>query len=134
MKKADIMAATLFALIMQPTVASELPPLSSQSGIDRSMLWAGLAIETSEKCPSISLRKLKGISFLWSVRSDASKLGYSDDQIRAYVESDAEKARIRQVGEAYIRSKGFDPSTETGICAFGQAEIVRGSIIGGFLR
>lgn len=134
MKLTDILAATLFTLIMQSTVASALPPLSSQSEIDRSMLWAGLAIETSKKCSSISLRKVKGISFLWSVKADASKLGYSDDQIRAYVESDSEKARIRQIGETYISSKGFDPRTETGICAFGQAEMARGSIIGGFLR
>lgn len=127
-----------FGLMMGLTAAgvaaAELPPLREQTEIDQKMLWAGLAIETSKACPTLDLRTFKGIAYLWGVKEEASDLGYSDDEIRAYVESDAEKDRIRALGTAYIENAGFDPETEEGICGFGAAEIARGSVIGSFLR
>ncbi|MCA0045267.1 DUF5333 domain-containing protein [Celeribacter litoreus] len=122
------------AMMSGAAAAAELPPLREQKAIDTNMLWAGLAIETSDQCPTLDLRTFKGLTFLWGVKTDASDLGYTDDQIRAYVESDAEKDRIRALGTKYIADAGFDPSTPEGLCAFGEAEIARGSIIGSFLK
>ncbi|AJE48155.1 DUF5333 domain-containing protein [Celeribacter indicus] len=114
--------------------AAELPPLREVEEIDRNMLWAAIAIEVSDECPTLEARKLKGLNFLWGLKRQASSMGYSDAQIRSYVESDAEEARIRRLGESYVRRAGFDPKTEAGLCAFGRAEIARGSLIGSFLR
>ncbi|WP_226553145.1 DUF5333 domain-containing protein [Celeribacter naphthalenivorans] len=126
--------ALALALIAGAAAAAELPPLREVKEIDQNMLWAGLAVEVSDECPTIDVRKLKGVSFLWGLKNKASALGYTDEQIRAYVESDKEEARIRRLGEAYVRRAGFDPKTPEGLCAFGEAEINRGSIIGSFLR
>ncbi|PZX15650.1 hypothetical protein LX82_00282 [Celeribacter halophilus] len=114
--------------------AADLPPLREVKEIDRNMLWAGLAVEVADECPTIDVKKLKGLSFLWGLKNKASEMGYSDDEIRAYVESDREEARIRRLGEDYVRQAGFDPTTAEGLCAFGEAEIKRGSVIGSFLR
>lgn len=113
---------------------AELPPLREVQEIDQNMLWAGLAVEVSDECSTIEVKKIKGISFLWGLKNKASAMGYTDDEIRAYVESDDEEARIRRLGEAYVRQAGFDPKTPEGLCAFGEAEIARGSVIGSFLR
>lgn len=126
--------ALALALTAGAAAATELPPLREVQEIDRNMLWAGLAVEVSDECPTIEVRKLKGVSFLWGLKNKASSMGYTDDEIRAYVESDDEEARIRSLGEAYVRQAGFDPKTPEGLCAFGEAEIARGSIIGSFLR
>lgn len=124
----------VLALAAGSAAAAELPPLREVKEIDQNMLWVAIAIETSDRCPTISARKVKGLSFLWGLKSTASKLGYSDEEIRAYVDSDAEEARIRALGERYVAAAGFDPKTPEGLCAFGEAEIDRGSIIGSFLR
>ncbi|PTQ72555.1 DUF5333 domain-containing protein [Celeribacter persicus] len=123
-----------FAFAAGAAAAAELPPLREVREIDQNMLWAGLAIEVADECPTIEVRKLKGLSFLWGLKHKASSMGYSDDQIRAYVDSDAEEARIRRLGEDYIRRAGFDPKTPEGLCAFGAGEIAKGSLIGSFLR
>ncbi|WP_460274576.1 DUF5333 domain-containing protein [Celeribacter sp. ULVN23_4] len=114
--------------------AAELKPLREVKEIDQNMLWAALAVEVSDECPTIEVKKIKGLSFLWGLKNKASSMGYSDDEIRAYVESDKEEARIRKLGEEVIRHAGFDPKTEQGLCGFGEAEIAKGSIVGSFLR
>lgn len=124
----------VFALIAGAAAAAELPPLREVKEIDQNMLWAGLAVEVADECPTLEVKKIKGLSFLWGLKNKASSMGYSDDAIRDYVESDDEEARIRRLGEAYVRRAGFDPKTPEGLCGFGAAEIAKGSLIGSFLR
>lgn len=126
-----VLGATLLA---QPLSAAALPPLSQVSEIDDNMLAVAMAIEISDKCPSLSARKLKGLSFLWSLKTRAAEMGYSDDEIRAYVESDEEKDRIRKVAFDYARAQGVDPTTVEGLCALGAMEIAKGSVTGSLLR
>lgn len=126
--------AVALSLTAAAAGASTLPPLREVKEIDQNMLWVAIALEVSDECPTIDARKMKGLSFLWGLKSQASKMGYSDDEIRAYVESDAEEARIRKLGTKYVRAAGFDPKSPEGLCAFGKAEIARTSIIGSFLK
>ncbi|WP_434286507.1 DUF5333 domain-containing protein [Celeribacter sp. SCSIO 80788] len=122
------------ALTAGAAAAAELPPLREVKEIDQNMLWAGLAVEVADECPTIEARKLKGLTFLWGLKNKASSMGYSDDEIRTYVESDDEEARIRRLGEDYVRRAGFDPKTPQGLCGFGESEIAKGTLIGSFLR
>ena len=71
---------------------------------------------------------------LFDLRSRANELGYSDAEIRAYVESDAEKARMRAKGEKFLASKGVDKNNPETFCAFGRAEIEKSSAIGALLK
>lgn len=114
--------------------ATARPPLRDVPQIDNQMLWVALAIEISDRCDSIAPRTLRGLNYLWSIRSQANDLGYSDDEIRTYVKSDAEKARIRARGEAYVRSQGLDPADAADLCQLGRQEIQKRSQIGAFLR
>ncbi|SLN30612.1 hypothetical protein AQS8620_00966 [Aquimixticola soesokkakensis] len=127
-------ATALLGLMTTAVQAVELPPLRDQARIDNSMLQVAIAYEVSEKCDSIDARKLKGLNYLWTLRGVASDLGYSDAQIKAYVESKAEKARIRKLGEAYVASKGLDPKVSADLCTLGTQEIASQSLIGSLLR
>lgn len=115
-------------------VAADLPPLREVKEIDQNMLWVAMAIEVSDKCQTIAPRTLKGVAFLWSLKGKASDLGYSDAQIKAYIESDEEEARIRKLGEAYVRDRGLDPKVAADLCTFGEQEIAANTQIGQFLR
>ena len=83
---------------------------------------------------SIDPRTLRGLNYLWSLRSEARNLGYSTAEIKAYVDSEAEKNRMRARGEAYMRARGLNPENNADLCTLGQAEIAKGSQIGAFLR
>ncbi|WP_417270316.1 DUF5333 domain-containing protein [Celeribacter sp.] len=122
------------ALLAVPLSASALPPLSSVEEIDNNMLFVAIAIEISDECPTIDARKLKGLNFLWTLKAVASEMGYSNEEIEAYVKSKDEKARIRAKGAAYARAHGVDPTTTAGLCALGEMEIAKGSVIGSLLR
>ncbi|WP_417247959.1 DUF5333 domain-containing protein [Celeribacter sp.] len=122
------------AFLAQPVNANSLPPLSEVPEIDDNMLAVAMAIEISDECPTIAPRKLKGLNFLWSLKTRAAEMGYSDDEIRAYVESDEEKDRIRNVAFDYARAQGVDPTTAQGLCDLGMMEIAKGSVTGSLLR
>ncbi len=128
-------SAVVAALVMTTVAATaSAKSLRDEPTIDRPMLSVAMAIEISDKCPSISARTLKGLNYLWGLKSAAKRLGYSDAEIKSYVESDAEKARMRDLGEAYMRSKGLDPASVADLCTLGSNEIVANTLTGSFLR
>jgi hypothetical protein len=112
------------AAALTPITAEAKPPLRDVAEIDNELYY----------CPSISGRRLKAISVMWGLRSKANKLGYSDSEIRAYVESDAEKDRMRSKGESYLSANGVSYDQPQTFCTLGQAEIKRNSAIGVYLR
>jgi hypothetical protein len=131
MLKTFALIATLFG---SATSAAATIPLRDVKEIDHNMLWVAMAIEISDRCGAIAPRTLKGLAFLNTLKAKAQAMGYSDDEIKAYVTSSEEKARIRKLGEAYVKSKGLDPRSDDDLCTLGLAEIARSSQIGVLLR
>ena len=116
------------------TAGAAKTPLRDIRAIDDNMLAVALALEVDKKCGEISARKIKGLNFLFSLKKKANSLGYSDAEINAYRKSPNEKARIRANGEAYVKSKGFNPKVSADLCKFGHAEIASRSTIGSLLK
>ena len=132
--KTVLVSAVLAGSVLAGTMAVAKPALRDVKEIDDQMLNVGIALVISEKCDSIVERKLKGLSFLWDLKTRANALGYSDNEINAYRKSDAEKARLRAAGEGYVKSKGLNPKVAADLCKLGNAEIENGSTIGSLLR
>lgn len=98
------------------------------------LFYIAVANEIRKTCPDISERRLKGINALWSLRNRANQLGYSDKEIEAFYESEAERARMAERGEAYLARFGARRDDPASLCAFGRAEIERNSAIGVYLK
>ena len=129
-----VKVTALAALIATPAVAEAKPPLRDVKEIDDELYYIAIANEISEYCPSISGRRLKAIGVMWGLKSKANKLGYSDGEIRAYVDSDTEKDRMRAKGETYLAQNGVSYDKPNSFCTLGRAEIERNSAIGVYLR
>ena len=125
------LAACLGALA--PAIAAAKPSLRDVPEIEDPLFAVAVANEIREVCPTISGRLTKGIGILWNLRARANQLGYTDDEIRAYVKSPEEKARMRAKGMQVLAQYGpvSDPQT---YCAYGRAEIAKGSAIGALLK
>ncbi len=121
-------------LILAPASVTAKPPLRDVKEIDDALYYIAIANEISEYCDTISGRRLKAIGVMWDLRSTANKLGYSDSEIRAFVDSDAEKDRMRAKGEAYLAQNGVSYEDPNSFCTLGQKEIHRNSAIGVYLR
>ncbi|MFD1343821.1 DUF5333 domain-containing protein [Litorisediminicola beolgyonensis] len=129
------MRALTFALSLALTGASAAAAsLSDEADINRGLLAVGIADEVRKKCDSIEPRLIRAYSFLNDLKAQARAKGYSDDEIEAYVTSDAEKKRMRALGEAYLQKNGVDLKDASSYCTFGEEEIAKGSQIGVLLR
>lgn len=125
---------TALILGISASAATAKTPLRDVAEIDNSMFSVAMAIEISDKCATIKPRTLKGLNFLMGLANKAKSMGYTTAEIDTYRKSDAEKARMRAKGEAYMRDKGLDPKSNEDLCKLGQMEMAANSQIGSFLR
>lgn len=120
------------AVLSGPAVAKT--PLRDVPQIDDALLDLGIADRVRRNCPTISARMLKAINFVWNLKAQARDLGYSDAEIEAYIDSDAEKDRMRARGAAFFAARGVDTSDPQSYCALGLEEIQKSSRIGSLLK
>ncbi|MEX0347844.1 MAG: DUF5333 domain-containing protein [Paracoccaceae bacterium] len=126
--------AVLAVALTLPTMSEAKPPLRDVAEIDNELYFIAIANEIDKYCDSISGRRLKAIGVIWDLKSKANALGYSDREIRAYVDSDTEKARMRRKGEAYLAQNGVSYDQPETFCVLGRNEIDRNSAVGVYLR
>lgn len=128
------LAATMTLASASQASTDPRPPLREVQEIDGPMLSVALAIEISDQCAAIAPRNLKGLLLLNRLNGRARDLGYSKEEIDAYVNSADEKQRMRARGETYVKSKGLDPEKTADLCSLGMAEIAQNSPIGALLK
>lgn len=114
--------------------ASARPLLRDVDEINDGLFAVAIAREIKDYCPDISARYFRAFNLLADLKREARKLGYSDDEIKAYVENDEEKARMRARGEAYLAENGVSYDDPQSFCALGREEIKKSSQIGALLR
>lgn len=126
------MAAVMTVLLGAAAFAK--PALRDVPEIDNGLLYIALADEIRKNCPSISARLLKAFVAMQALEGRAKDMGYSAEEIRAYTESEDEKARMRARGAAYLRAHGVTGDDPQSYCTLGRAEIEKSSQIGTLLK
>lgn len=126
--------ALIAVLVLPATSALAKPSLRDVPEIEEPLFAVAMAKEVSDHCDSLGARFFKGLGELRRLRSRANELGYADSEIRAYIESDTEKARMRARGEKLLSQSGVSYEDPETFCAFGRAEIKKNSAIGVLLR
>ena len=127
-----ILTVSLLALSSGAVAAKQ--PIRDVARIDNAVFDVAVADQIRKKCPDIAPRVVTALSLYRATRKHARSLGYSDDEIKAYGDSKAEKARMRAKGEAYLRANGVVTSDPQSYCALGRKEIQKASRIGSMLR
>lgn len=116
--------------------AAALPALSDVKEVRDPLIITAVAWEISETCDTIRPRKIRGIQYLYGIRSKALKLGYTSAQIEAYVDDKAEKDHIEGLARQQLRvmirdiGKTADPDAN---CALGREQIKKNTLIGRLL-
>lgn len=110
------------------------PPLRDVTEIDEVIVQVRIADKIRKKCDDISARMLRANSLVFGLKSKARDMGYTDAEIRAYVDSEPEKDRQRALRDAYLVAAGVDLDRAETYCALGKAEIEKGGQIGALLR
>ncbi|PLS22114.1 DUF5333 domain-containing protein [Neptunicoccus cionae] len=118
---------------LMATTAMANPPLREVKEINDGLLYVGLADEIRKNCDSISGRIFKGIGRLRAIHKQAQDMGYSKEEIETFVDSRAEKNRLKARGRAYLKANGASLENKQSMCALGRKEIAKGSAIGSLL-
>ncbi len=135
MIKMSILSATAaLALVALSGSVSAKPALKDVTVVREGIITVGIAYEIGQKCDSIRTRTLRGLSFLNGLRNHARSLGYSNDEIDAYVDDRAEKNRLEDIARARLSDMGAVSGDDASFCAVGRNELAIGSPIGRLLR
>ena len=127
---------TLAVLATLPAAASaqDLPPLGQVEVITEGLINTAIAYELDRKCEELDGRRLQGIAFLWSLESEARRLGYSRQEIEAFIDDDEEKDRLEGIARERLRGMGAVEGQPDTYCAVGRQEIANGSQVGRLLN
>jgi len=129
-----LISVFVVVLALSDAHAEAKPSLRDVPAVENTLFAVAVADYVRDNCTSIEARMLKALGLLRRTRAYANDLGYTDDEIRAYIESDTEKARMRAKGEAYLTQNGVRLGDAASICVFGQSEIQKNSAIGALLK
>lgn len=122
------------ALVFGPLPALALGPLKDVAYVRDGIIAVGIAYEIGDKCGSIEARYLRGLGLLNDLKAHAAGLGYTDAEIDAYIDDDAEKDRLEAVARQQLADLGAVAGDEASYCAVGEAQIAAGTQVGQLLR
>ena len=127
------LAALALGLALPAAAQAEIPPLGRVERISEGLIAAAIAYEIGERCDSLDGRLVQGLAFLWSLESHARSLGFTREEIDAYIDDDAEKARLEAIARDRLRALGAVEGDGETYCAVGRAEMAKGSQVGRLL-
>lgn len=134
MKTPGLISAIAFACIISAGAASAQTALKDVAHVRDGIIDVGMAYELSEHCDSIRARLFRGLGFLQSLKSHASELGFTDEEIDEYVNDRNEKKRLEAIARAKLVTLGVVEGEEASYCAVGRAQIAANTRVGWLLR
>ena len=134
MTKTPFILVAAAAGVMLAGNLSAKPALKDVAHVREGIIAAGIAYEISQQCGDISARLLRGYNYLNSLKDHARDLGYTEAEIDAYVDDDAEKDRHEGIARERLADMGAVTGQAATYCTVGRTEIARGSAIGQLLR
>lgn len=117
------------SLLAAPAAAD----LKNETAISEALITIGIAYEISEVCPEIGARRLRGLNALLGLRSRAQAMGYSNAEIEAYIDNDAEKDRLEAIARDRLARLGARRGDTPAHCTVGRSEIAKNTGIGRLL-
>ncbi|MCC7321024.1 MAG: DUF5333 domain-containing protein [Rubellimicrobium sp.] len=131
---AAALAVLVTALSANGSAASDAIPLADQTEITDGLIAAAIAWEIGEGCDSIDARMLRGAAFLAGLHQRARQMGYSDAEIRSFMDDSAQKARLEAEAWQRFAELGGVRGEPATYCAVGREQIAAGTQIGNLLR
>jgi hypothetical protein len=136
-------AAVLALALLAPVAAQTAPaaggagarvPLAQVAGVTEGLVLIEAGNLIRRRCDGISARLLAGLSFMSGLKDLAVRAGYSEAEIRAFIDDPDEKARVRALTDAWLAERGAARDNVPSLCALGLAEIATGTQLGRLLQ
>ena len=101
--------AVAFALCCVPAPAIAAKGLAHEVEINEGLIAISMANVVRETCPSISARLLRAWFYITSLEAEARSLGYSPQEVSAFVKDPVEKSRVLSIAQKRLADHGVIP-------------------------
>ena len=125
-----IRTTLIAALLSLSTPAFALPPLGQDDHVTGTLVSAAIGEEIRNKCSNISARLIRALGKARELERYAVNQGYSEAEVKAFLKSKPERARIISLARAYMAKNGVVEGQEATYCSLGRAEIAKGTLTG----
>lgn len=130
------LAALCIAMAAAPAAAQDarFAALRADTHVTEGLVLVAIGRRIVKGCDAIQPNRMRAFFFANGLKLRARDLGYTDGQISAFIDDEAEKARIDAMSDAWLTSRRTHKSDAPGLCRVGAEEIARGSQLGRMLR
>ena len=129
-----MIAPLVVAALLSSTAAQAQAGLANEKDINDGLFIVAVAEKINRACDTIGVRVFKARGYINGLKDTARERGYTDSEIRAYINNKAGKAKMKERRNAYYKSKGASNLDHESLCVLGHAEIKKNSQIGVLLR
>ncbi len=120
----------ILTMISVPAIADDRVPLNQDPELEYGLMVAAQGAFMRKFCDEISLRIFKTLGLMNSLKSRAKALGYSNDEVKAYLGNKDEKTRVGEIALADLEAVGFDLDDPSTFCPVAKAQIASGERFG----
>ena len=108
--------------------------LSQEADINEGLVIMAAADKIRRSCDTIGGQLGRAKRNANTIKDVARSRGYSDQEIDAFLNDKAERARVREQRNVYFQNQGASNLDHASLCVLGHAEIARKSQIGHLLK
>lgn len=109
-------------------------PLAENSHITESLVAGRVGDMIRQSCPSITARLFTAYSKLKALESFARDQGYSEAEVKGFLNDPSEKARIKALADSYLQAAGVVAGDSESYCRAGRDEIAKATLAGSLIR
>ena len=129
------LVAIIIALAICGAVqADDRVALSEDQRLENGLTVVAIGNFLRKRCETIEARTIRAYRYVYSLQNHAKDLGYTSDEIEAYIDNPDDKTRIEGRARAYLEEKGVDFEDAGSFCTVGASEIQAGTAVGRLLR
>ena len=129
-----MLKACVIALCCVPAPVVAAKGLAQEEALNEGLIAISMANVIRETCRSISARMLTAWFYIKTLETEAQSLGYSAQEVTAFVKDPMEKKRVLSIAQERLADHGVIPEQPATYCTLGLAEIEAGSAIGKLLK
>ncbi|SLN49945.1 hypothetical protein ROA7450_02465 [Roseovarius albus] len=129
-----MIAPLVFAAMLSSTAVQAQAGLKNEDDINHGLLIVAVAEKINRACDSIGVRVFAARGYVNDLKDIARERGYSEKEIRSYLNNKQNKAEMRERRNAFYKSRGASNLDHASLCKLGHGEIKKNSQIGVLLR
>ena len=129
-----VILLALLVLFPASAIAEDRLPMNQDPELERGLRLVAQGHFVRKYCDSVSPRVFRAYGLLNSLKSRAEELGYSEEEMEAYVDDPTEKARVEGLAKLDLEAMGAVFGQPDTFCDVAKTQIAAGRGFGWYFR